>query len=114
LTAAAEERAAEYEEEIEQLRASLENAIGRAERAEQTRGGGGGRGGASPGGAASSAELEQLSTKLIEAKMAEAQNAFERDEARADAKRLREELSRVGGGTRKLGQHATKLEVRSP
>jgi hypothetical protein len=46
--------------------------------------------------------------------MAEAQNAFERDEARADAKRLREELSRVGGGTRKLGQHATKLEVRSP
>ena len=44
--------------------------------------------------------------------MSAAQYAFERDEAKAKAKALRDELAEVVGGGRTVAQHATKLEVK--
>ena len=44
--------------------------------------------------------------------VAAAQYAFERDEAKAKAKALRDELADVVGGGKKVAQHATKLEVK--
>ena len=53
-----------------------------------------------------------MSGLLIEAKLAAAQYAFERDEAKQKAKGLRDELAKVVGGGKKVAQHATKMEVR--
>ena len=57
-------------------------------------------------------EQATLSALLIEAKMASAQHAYERDEAKAKAKGLRDELQHVVVGGKKVAQHATKLEVK--
>ena len=57
-------------------------------------------------------ETAELSMLLVEAKMAAAQYAFERDEAKQKCKALRDELADVVGGGKKVAQKATKLEVK--
>lgn len=44
----------------------------------------------------------ELSALLVDAKMAAAEYAFERDELRQQCKRLKEEIDRISGGGRKV------------
>lgn len=78
---------------------------GREGRAEGGRGGGGGLEEETEAGA-------ELAMLLVEAKMAAAEYAFERDQARQKAKQLRAELARVAGGGKKVAQQMTSIEVR--
>ena len=58
------------------------------------------------------AEVGEISTMLIEAKLAAAQHAFERDEMKVKAKEMRSELEKVVGGGKKVAERATKMEVK--
>lgn len=94
--AAAEVRADELESELEVVKAQLADATAvlNSKQAELD------------------GEVSRLSELLIEAKMAAAEHAFERDEAKARAKGLRNELERVLGGGKKVAERATKMEVK--
>lgn len=83
-------RAARAEAELESLRAAASRGVA----------------------AATTDDAASLAPQLIEAKLAAAQFAFERDEAKAKAKGLRDQLEHVLGGGKRVARHATKIEVR--
>lgn len=72
----------------------------------------------SGGGASAAAEggegglLQELSGQLVEAKMAAAQYAYERDELKQQCKKLKLEVERVSGGGKKVAQRMTSIEVK--
>ena len=94
--AAAEVRADELESELEVVKARLADATAGLDSKQAELDG----------------EVSRLSELLIEAKMAAAEHAFERDEAKARAKGLRNELEKVLGGGKKVAERATKMEVK--
>jgi len=57
-------------------------------------------------------EFEELSALLVEAKMASAQYAYERDELKQQCKKLKAEIERVTGGSKKVAQQLTSIEVK--